>query len=59
MDIAGLLMLVLYLLVGGLVLWGVNYFLTQSELPQPVRMIINLLIVIVILIIVLRKLGIV
>lgn len=59
MEIQGLLVLVIYLAIGGLILWGLNYFLAQSEVPQPVRVVLNVIVVVVFLIIALRKLGIV
>lgn len=52
-----LLWLVAYILVGGLVVWAINWFFTKLGLPQEIRWVAMAILGIVALILILRVLG--
>lgn len=57
MDISSLVTLLVYLLVGGLIVYIVIWIIGMLTLPQPVKQVIYVLVAIVVLLWILRSLG--
>jgi hypothetical protein len=59
MGTESLISLLIYLLIGGLIIWVVYYILGMLTLPQPVKQIILVVVAIVALLWLLRTFGLV
>lgn len=57
MGIESLIMLVIYILVIGLVVYALNWLLAQLALPQPVKTIILVIVAIIVLLWILQQFG--
>jgi len=53
-ELNGLLMLLIYLLVGGLIVYAVYWIIGQISLPSPVKTIVLIIVAIIVLIWLLR-----
>jgi hypothetical protein len=59
MGTESLISLLIYLLIGGLIIWVVYYILGMLTLPQPVKQIILVVVAIIALLWLLRTFGLV
>jgi len=59
MDVSGLIQLLIYLLVGGLVIYLVYWILGMLTLPQPVRNVILVILALIVLLWLLRTFAII
>lgn len=59
MGIEGLVQLLIYLLIGGLIVWVVSYILGMLTLPQPAKQVILVVLAIIVLLWLLRTFGLV
>jgi hypothetical protein len=57
MGTESLISLLIYLLIGGLIIWVVSYILGMLTLPQPAKQIILVVLAIIVLLWLLRTFG--
>ncbi len=56
-EFAGLIWLIIYLLLGGLVVYAAQWFIGQLALPQPVRTVLLVIVALVALVWLLGRFG--
>jgi hypothetical protein len=57
MGTEALISLLIYLLIGGLIIWVVSYILGMLTLPQPAKQVILIVLAIIVLLWLLRTFG--